>query len=196
MCGNYARTTCHVSLIVIYAVWCQAKRSQWWICFAYNFFNADIRGLLSSLWAMGTWGQCQLCPVYLPAAVTYRSKLRVMYILCSGFLTFIKYINYLLNSWWKYKYLIKKKSVIECNRVRLRNYRTRLRLVDYDYATTWKIWLRLQLRLRSNCNRLQSITITIVIDPNPGWCLYSARIICRPLKFSYLAFQRPMRVPW
>ena len=49
-------------------------------------------------------------------------------------------------------------SVIECNRVRLR-------LVDYDYATIWKIWLRLQLR--SNCNRLQSITITIVIDPNP-----------------------------
>ena len=44
---NYARKTCHVSLIVIYAVWCQAKRSQWWICFAYNFFNADIRGLLS-----------------------------------------------------------------------------------------------------------------------------------------------------
>ena len=38
---------------------------------------------------MGTRGQCQLCPVYLPAAVTYRSKLRVMYILCSGFLTFI-----------------------------------------------------------------------------------------------------------
>ena len=37
--------------------------------------------------------------VYLPAAVTYRSKLRVMYILCSGFPTFIKYINYLLNSW-------------------------------------------------------------------------------------------------
>ena len=27
------------------------------------------------------------------------SKLHVMYILCSGFLTFIKYINYLLNSW-------------------------------------------------------------------------------------------------
>ena len=51
----------------------------------------------------GQWehedSQCQLCPVYLPAAVTYRSKLRVMYILCSGFLTFIKYMNYLLNSW-------------------------------------------------------------------------------------------------
>ncbi len=57
-------------------------------------------------------------------------------------------------------------SIIECNRVRLRDYRTRLRLVDYDYAIIWKIWLRLQLR--SNCNRLQSIMITIVIDPNPG----------------------------
>ena len=115
---------------------------------------------------MGPWGQCQLCPVYLPAAVTCRSKLRVMYILCSGFLTFIKYINYLLNSWWKYKYN-HKKCLIECNRARLRDYRTRLRLVDYDYATIWKIWLRLQLRLRSNCNRLQSITI--VIDPNPAY---------------------------
>ncbi len=74
-------------------------------------------------------------------------------------------------------------SVIECNRVRLCDYRTRLRLRLVDYATIWKIWLRLQLRLRSNCNRLQSrlqlrlrsncnrlqsITITIVIDPNPG----------------------------
>ena len=61
-------------------------------------------------------------------------------------------------------------SVIECNWVRLRDYRTRLRLVDYDYATIWKIWL--QLRLRSNCNRLQSITITIVIDPKPDDMLW------------------------
>ena len=37
--------------------------------------------------------------IFQQLSLTYISKLRVMYILCSGFLTFIKYINYLLNSW-------------------------------------------------------------------------------------------------
>ena len=41
---------------------------------------------------------------------------------------------------------------------------------DYDYIKFGESVIMIMIMITQKCNRLQSITIIIVISPNPDWC--------------------------
>ena len=61
--------------------------------------SMQISGAIVIIMGNGNMRTVSTMPCLSSSSCHLQIKLRMMYILCSGFLTFIKYINYLLNSW-------------------------------------------------------------------------------------------------